>query len=183
MLAMASYLEVHVLVPTDRISEFQRALASFTAADAIPAATPGSSGSPWRQVTVPVTDLSLPAFFSSFGAWLGQAMAPATVVSGPDLTSENLAALFPSLPWAERELLLLLSDDFGRPVGWGELKRKLLLSGKPCLSRDFPVLTQGCAGPPAVSFPVRQHGTGDDAVFSLPPELVDVVRTAYHAQR
>lgn len=147
----------------------------------MPVATPDSSTSSWQEVTVPVRDSEVAQFFASFGAWLGQATAAAPA-SLPELTPEALKALWiEKLPPVEKEILCLLSDDYGRPVGWPELKRKLLLAGKPSLSRDFPVLTKACAGPPPAMFPVRQEGKDDDAVFWLPAELGDAVRAIEEA--
>jgi hypothetical protein len=176
---MATYVEVKVQVPADRVGEFQKAVGPFTAGQEMPPATPGSLGTSWQQLAVPVKESSVPAFLRAFAAWLDQATAPVATQPPPDLTPATLTKLVREvLPAYEGEFLRLLSDDSGRPVGWAELKRKLALAGKPSLRRDLPKLTQACGGPQPAKFPVRQEGEGDDAVFWLPPELVDAVREA-----
>lgn len=178
-----TYLQVSVLVPADRVAEFQRALGALITGEATPGGTPGSSGSEWRKVSVPIRESSIPAFFSGFGAWLSEATSPAPSPELVEFTPEAMGSAYLELNRHERELLLLLSDDRGRPVGWPELKRKLLLSGKPSLTRDFPLLAKACEGPPRRKFPVHQDGNEDEAVFTLPSDLVTAVRYAAHTLR
>lgn len=111
---------------------------------------------------------SVAAFYRAFGVWIERATA--AEAQQRDLNECEFGEVWEELPTPEKELLLLLSDGWGRAVAWPELRMKLRLGGQPNLTRDFPILTQECVSRKR-RVPVRQDGSGDDAVFTLPEHL------------
>jgi hypothetical protein len=167
---------VDVLVPDDRVREFQIALGAFANGQTMPVPTPGSAAAKWQVVSLQVNDDRIAAFYASFATWLQaateQGSPPPAELDPGELTAE----LFDQLPKMERDFLRLLADDRGRVVGWSELKLKCGLAGPPSLSRALPQFSKQCADR-GRSVPVRQELKDDDAVFTLRPELVATVRS------
>lgn len=161
-------MNVSVLVPADRIGAFQVALGTFCASKSFPIGSAGSTGDEWRRVSAEISPDDVGAFYREFARWLGETTTAEPDL--PDLDQAILAACWDQLPAYEQEFLRLLADDFGRPVGWVELRDKLGLAGEPDLARDLPVLT--AALDDGRRMPVRVEGD----VLWLPSELVDLVR-------
>lgn len=161
-------VNVSVLVPADRIGAFQVALGTFCASKSFPIGSAGSTGDEWRRLSAEVDQNDVAAFYQEFARWLGEATTAEPDLD--DLDEATLAACWDLLPAYEQEFLRLLADDFGRPVGWVELRDKLGLAGEPDLARDLPVLAAALGDQRRM--PVRVEGD----VLWLRSELVDLVR-------
>lgn len=170
---MRDPVTVAVLVPADRTRDFDTALGALVSGDQPPAPEGGSSGKSWQEVSVVLTTESVASFYAAFGEWVKLATKQAAPLAAFD--ASHLKTLWNTLPQRELKLLSLCSDNFGRSVGWPEVKRKLGLAGKPSLTRDLPQLAQFCKHS-KIAFPVLQDGEGDDAVFSLTEALVNCVQ-------
>lgn len=168
---------VEVLVPEDRAGHFQEALAEYFASGVFPQGAAGSTGDQWQHVALRLPRRRVAHFYRGFSHWLMASLAEAGQQSLPDLSAAELRQTWEVLSTYEREWLRLLSDDWGRPVGWPEMKHKLALSGPPCPARDLPFLAAQCAHL-ARALPVRQTGSGDEAVFHLSEEHIKVVLAA-----
>jgi hypothetical protein len=174
-------VDVEVLVPEDRLAAFQIAIGAFAERHVLPKPPAGASAATWRPVKLALAADTVTSFYGEFAGWLRHATAGAPKVDPPDLDAATFGDVWDRLyPRHEREALRLLADDFGRTVGWPELKTKLGLSGDPALPRDLPVLAALCAAANR-RFPIRQDGTADLAVFSLPAALIDLVEQAVAA--
>jgi hypothetical protein len=161
-----------VLVPSDRVPEFQTAFAAFAVGRMMGDPPSGAAVSAWRSISASVDDDRVSAFYEAFGNWLTKAVEPAPVV--PDMTAEQLRAACSDLPTLELNLLHLFADDDGRFVGWDELKSKFCLAGTPSIERALPRLVEACEKLGCAP-PVHEFGSGDDTVFGLPLALVPVV--------
>jgi hypothetical protein len=168
----AVLVEISVLVPGDRVKDFQTAHGSFAAGHPMSDPLPGSNASSWQAVTVQITDGTVAAFYEAFARWLTNATTPA--IAPPEMSADELKTAFPLLPRMEKELLRLLADDSGRVIGWAELKSKFCLAGKPSASHALPHLAARCTALKR-GMPIQQEDSGDDTVFSLPLSLVAVV--------
>ncbi|MDP9332682.1 MAG: hypothetical protein M3Q30_05145 [Actinomycetota bacterium] len=170
---MTDPVAVPVLVPVDRTRDFNLALGALVAGNQPRDPAGGSNADEWQKMSVVLATEHVARFYAAFGAWTA---AVTTAAGKPALfDAQKLTQVWDALPRRELKFLSLCSDNFGRSVGWPELKRKLGLAGKPSLTRDLPQLAQSCTNP-VLAFPIVQDGEGDDAVFTLPAALVDAVR-------
>lgn len=175
-------VEVTVLVPGDRLAAFQAAMGAYATGGPLPAATPGSTGADWHEATVRVDAVRVADLYSEFGAWLSEATRPDPTPEPSDLDRAGFLAVWDVLPDHEQEMLRLLADDHGRAAGWLELREKLALPGRPSLERDLANLAAACTAAHR-RLPVRQEGSGEDAVMFLTVDLVGHVRAAVRADQ
>src|SRR5512144_661658 len=162
-------IDVDVLIPKDRVAAFQIAMGSFTSGRPLSVPQAGATDSGWVRISVAVASTEVKAFYSAFSDWLASAVAGSPTQA--DVDDSRFQAIWDDLPSSEQEVLRLLADDSGRAVGWPELRDKLRFPAHPSLDRDLPVLSRAChdAG---VRPPVRQDGSGDDAILYLPAAVV-----------
>ena len=168
---------VEVLVPADRAGHFQAALADYFNDGSFPQGVAGSAGGDWHHLVLRLPRRRVAQFYRGFSQWLLASLAEAEPQGLSDLSADELGQAWDVLSTYEREWLRLLSDDWGRPVGWPELKHKLALSGSASPARDLPLLAAECARLER-ALPVRQTGSGDEAVFHLSQEHIKVVLAA-----
>ncbi len=161
-----------MLVPGDRVQDFESAHGAFAAGQNMSDPRGDSSASNWQAVGVQVADARVPDFYIAFAAWLTTAAAPKAALT--EMSPDELKTAFPLLPSTEKELLHLLADDRGRVVGWTEMATKFALAGKPSAEQALPHLAAKCASMDR-GLPVHQKGDDDKAVFSLPLGHVAVV--------
>jgi hypothetical protein len=171
------FVEVKVSVPGDRVGDLQVAFGGFVSTGKLAAPPAGSSKTEWREVSLAVSDDKVQSFQEAFGSWLTQALAPAVTTPLEKLRVSEFNEVWRDLNEREREALRLMADDSGRAVGWPELKEKLGLAGEADVAAMLPQLSAFCEAKKR-EMPVRYRGKGDEQVFFLPAEVIDVVNDA-----